>query len=80
MSDLICFLAGGENFVALDLIVQHVHSQLEKVRIPNELSSFLCFTDSAQSPVSLRYFSTFFCLICDDVVYLKSAASAARPD
>lgn len=24
-------LAGGENFVALDLIVQHVHSQLEKV-------------------------------------------------
>nr|XP_023696361.1 uridine-cytidine kinase-like 1 [Paramormyrops kingsleyae] len=23
---------GGENFVALDLIVQHVHSQLEKVR------------------------------------------------
>lgn len=28
-----CFLcAGGENFVALDLIVQHVHSQLEKVR------------------------------------------------
>ncbi|NWV63412.1 UCKL1 protein, partial [Malurus elegans] len=22
---------GGENFVALDLIVQHVHSQLEKV-------------------------------------------------
>lgn len=28
------FLAGGENFVALDLIVQHVHSQLEKVKIP----------------------------------------------
>uniref|UniRef100_A0A673CB46 Uridine-cytidine kinase-like 1 n=1 Tax=Sphaeramia orbicularis TaxID=375764 RepID=A0A673CB46_9TELE len=26
---------GGENFVALDLIVQHVHSQLEKVRIPH---------------------------------------------
>ncbi|KAG8011498.1 Uridine-cytidine kinase-like 1, partial [Nibea albiflora] len=24
---------GGENFVALDLIVQHVHSQLEKVRM-----------------------------------------------
>lgn len=24
-------LSGGENFVALDLIVQHVHSQLEKV-------------------------------------------------
>uniref|UniRef100_A0A3P9AP38 Uridine-cytidine kinase n=1 Tax=Esox lucius TaxID=8010 RepID=A0A3P9AP38_ESOLU len=24
---------GGENFVALDLIVQHVHSQLEKVRV-----------------------------------------------
>lgn len=28
----VCF-AGGENFVALDLIVQHVHSQLEKVTI-----------------------------------------------
>lgn len=26
----LCF-TGGENFVALDLIVQHVHSQLEKV-------------------------------------------------
>lgn len=26
-------LAGGENFVALDLIVQHVHSQLEKVSV-----------------------------------------------
>lgn len=26
------FFSGGENFVALDLIVQHVHSQLEKVR------------------------------------------------
>lgn len=24
-------LTGGDNFVALDLIVQHVHSQLEKV-------------------------------------------------
>lgn len=24
---------GGENFVALDLIVQHVHSQLEKVNV-----------------------------------------------
>uniref|UniRef100_A0A3Q4BKP7 uridine/cytidine kinase n=1 Tax=Mola mola TaxID=94237 RepID=A0A3Q4BKP7_MOLML len=29
---------GGENFVALDLIVQHVHSQLEKVRIPQPVS------------------------------------------
>lgn len=25
--------SGGENFVALDLIVQHVHSQLEKVSV-----------------------------------------------
>ena len=25
------YFTGGENFVALDLIVQHVHSQLEKV-------------------------------------------------
>lgn len=32
MSDMKCLcLTGGENFVALDLIVQHVHSQLEKV-------------------------------------------------
>ncbi|NXD18440.1 UCKL1 protein, partial [Nothocercus nigrocapillus] len=29
---LSALLSGGENFVALDLIVQHVHSQLEKVR------------------------------------------------
>uniref|UniRef100_A0A8C9WGK8 Uridine-cytidine kinase n=1 Tax=Scleropages formosus TaxID=113540 RepID=A0A8C9WGK8_SCLFO len=30
---------GGENFVALDLIVQHVHSQLEKVRRRSALAS-----------------------------------------
>uniref|UniRef100_A0A671QA10 Uridine-cytidine kinase n=1 Tax=Sinocyclocheilus anshuiensis TaxID=1608454 RepID=A0A671QA10_9TELE len=30
---------GGENFVALDLIVQHVHSQLEKVCNKNALAS-----------------------------------------
>uniref|UniRef100_A0A8C9TIA7 Uridine-cytidine kinase n=1 Tax=Scleropages formosus TaxID=113540 RepID=A0A8C9TIA7_SCLFO len=30
---------GGENFVALDLIVQHVHSQLEKVRRRQTLAS-----------------------------------------
>ncbi|XP_015248482.1 PREDICTED: uridine-cytidine kinase-like 1 [Cyprinodon variegatus] len=29
----LCFPAGGDNFVALDLIVQHVHSQLEKREI-----------------------------------------------
>lgn len=32
-SCLFLCLTGGENFVALDLIVQHVHSQLEKVGI-----------------------------------------------
>lgn len=32
-------ILGGENFVALDLIVQHVHSQLEKVRANNRLLS-----------------------------------------
>lgn len=47
-----CFPSGGENFVALDLIVQHVHSQLEKVRIPNKVSTCLCFADSAQVAVS----------------------------
>lgn len=35
--ELILF-TGGENFVALDLIVQHVHSQLEKVRVPQSVS------------------------------------------
>lgn len=35
--DIVSF-TGGENFVALDLIVQHVHSQLEKVRIPTNCS------------------------------------------
>lgn len=31
-------ISGGENFVALDLIVQHVHSQLEKVCVNRALS------------------------------------------
>lgn len=34
----IILFSGGENFVALDLIVQHVHSQLEKVRTPQSVS------------------------------------------
>lgn len=38
VNPLSVFLAGGENFVALDLIVQHVHSQLEKVKIPQLVS------------------------------------------
>ncbi|TRY98146.1 hypothetical protein DNTS_028493 [Danionella cerebrum] len=33
---------GGENFVALDLIVQHVHSQLEKVCINVYFSTVIC--------------------------------------
>uniref|UniRef100_A0A3B3UK08 Uridine-cytidine kinase n=1 Tax=Poecilia latipinna TaxID=48699 RepID=A0A3B3UK08_9TELE len=38
---------GGENFVALDLIVQHVHSQLEKVKTPNKVSTCLSALASA---------------------------------
>uniref|UniRef100_A0A8C2ARG8 Uridine-cytidine kinase n=1 Tax=Cyprinus carpio TaxID=7962 RepID=A0A8C2ARG8_CYPCA len=46
---------GGENFVALDLIVQHVHSQLEKVlsyTLPKHTPSLLCIIDCF--PCALR--------------------------
>uniref|UniRef100_A0A8C2H2H2 Uridine-cytidine kinase n=1 Tax=Cyprinus carpio TaxID=7962 RepID=A0A8C2H2H2_CYPCA len=46
---------GGENFVALDLIVQHVHSQLEKVlsyTLPKHTPSLLCIIDCV--PCALR--------------------------
>uniref|UniRef100_A0A671Q742 Uridine-cytidine kinase n=1 Tax=Sinocyclocheilus anshuiensis TaxID=1608454 RepID=A0A671Q742_9TELE len=46
---------GGENFVALDLIVQHVHSQLEKVlsyTLPKHTASPLCIIDCV--PCALR--------------------------
>uniref|UniRef100_A0A8D2ZWZ5 Uridine-cytidine kinase n=1 Tax=Scophthalmus maximus TaxID=52904 RepID=A0A8D2ZWZ5_SCOMX len=39
---------GGENFVALDLIVQHVHSQLEKVRIPLNFSTMSALASAHQ--------------------------------
>lgn len=46
-----CFPAGGENFVALDLIVQHVHSQLEKVTIPN--NTWTCLFSLTQLKVTV---------------------------
>uniref|UniRef100_G3PEB0 Uridine-cytidine kinase n=1 Tax=Gasterosteus aculeatus aculeatus TaxID=481459 RepID=G3PEB0_GASAC len=39
---------GGENFVALDLIVQHVHSQLEKVKSPVGTQSALASAHQGQ--------------------------------
>uniref|UniRef100_A0A668A027 Uridine-cytidine kinase n=1 Tax=Myripristis murdjan TaxID=586833 RepID=A0A668A027_9TELE len=39
---------GGENFVALDLIVQHVHSQLEKVRMTYSILSALASAHQGQ--------------------------------
>uniref|UniRef100_A0A7N6BRF3 Uridine-cytidine kinase n=1 Tax=Anabas testudineus TaxID=64144 RepID=A0A7N6BRF3_ANATE len=39
---------GGENFVALDLIVQHVHSQLEKVTIAQSSLSALASAHQGQ--------------------------------
>ena len=54
------FFQGGENSVAIDLIVRHVRTQLEQVRL--SVKSFGCFTLTTRTILSTQnnFLTTFF--------------------